>query len=89
VKAKFGAPGAITATARKLARVLQAMINHRQPFDRSSLGNAPLRQARQENALCRAAKELGYVLQPIQAEAVSWQSFTCHLLMKRRYFLHF
>jgi hypothetical protein len=64
-------PGATTAAAHKLARVLYAMIKCRKAFDPARLGNPALRQARKENALRRAAKELGYVLQPIQAVAVS------------------
>lgn len=71
MKAKLGAPGATTAAAHKLARVLYAMIKYRKPFDPARLGNPALRQARKENALRRAAKELGYVLQPIQDVAVS------------------
>ena len=71
MKAKLGAPAAITAAAHKLARVLYAMIKYRKPFDPARLGNPVLRQARKENALRRAAKELGYALQPIQAVAVS------------------
>ena len=62
---------AITATARKLARVLYAMVKHRQPFDPSRPGNPPLPRQRKENALRRAAAKLGYALQPLQAVAVS------------------
>ena len=47
------------------------MIKYRKPFDPARLGNPALRQVRKENALRRAAKELGYELQPIQAMAVS------------------
>jgi len=71
MKAKLGAPGATTAVAHKLARVLYAMIKHRKPFDPARLGNPVLRRARKENALRRAAEELGYTLQPLQAVAVS------------------
>ncbi len=71
MKAKLGAPGATTAVAHKLARVLYSMIKYRKPFDPARLGNPALRQARTENALRCAAKELGYALQPIQAGAVS------------------
>lgn len=71
IKAKLGAAAATTAAAHKLARVLYAMIKNRQPFDPQRLGNPALRQARKENALRKAAKKLGYVLQPIQAGAVS------------------
>ena len=71
MKAKLGAPAAITAVAHKLARVLYAMIKHRHAFDPTRLGNAALRKARKENALRRAATALGYTLQPIQPDAVS------------------
>lgn len=71
MKAKLGAPGATTAAAHKLARVLYAMIKYRKPFDPARLGNPHLRQARKENALRRAAKQLGFALQPLQAIAVS------------------
>jgi len=71
LRAKLGPPAAITATAHKLARVLYAMIKHRRPFDPSRLGNPQLRRQRKENALRRAAKELGFALQPLQAVAVS------------------
>lgn len=71
LRAKLGTPAAITATAHKLARVLYAMVKHRRAFDPSRLGNPALRRQRKENALRRAAKELGFVLQPLQAGAVS------------------
>jgi hypothetical protein len=71
MKAKLGATAAATAAAHKLARVLYAMIRYRKPFDPARLGNPALRRARKENALRRAAKELGYILQPVQAVAVS------------------
>lgn len=71
MKAKRGPAGATTAAAPKLARVLYSMIKHRMPFDPERLGNPALRRAPKENALRRAAKELGYDLQPIQAVAVS------------------
>ncbi len=71
LRAKLGTPAAITATAHKLARVLYAMIKHRRPFDPSRLDNPALRHQRKENALRRAAKELGFAHQPLQAVAVS------------------
>lgn len=64
-------PGAITAVAHKLARVLYSTVKYRKPFDPDRLGHPALRQARKENALRRTAEELGYALQPIQAVAVS------------------
>ena len=71
LRAKLGTPAAITATAHKLARVLYAMVKHRRPFDPTRLGNPALRHQRKENALRRAAKELGFALQPLQSGAVS------------------
>jgi transposase len=71
LRAKLGTPAAITATAHKLARVLYSMVKHRRAFDPNRLGNPALRLQRKENALRRAAKELGFVLQPLQAMAVS------------------
>jgi hypothetical protein len=71
MKAKLGARAATTAAAHKLARVLYAMIKSRKPFDPARLGNPALRRTRKENALRRAAKELGFDLQPIQAVPVS------------------
>jgi transposase len=71
LRTKLGTPAAITATAHKLARVLYAMVKHRRPFDANRLGNPALRRQRKENAVRRAAKELGFVLQPLQAMAVS------------------
>lgn len=71
MKAKLGSAGAITATAHKLARIVWAMIKHRQPFDPARMGNPELRHQRKENALRRAAKELGYILQPIHEMPVS------------------
>jgi transposase len=66
MKAKLGAPGATTAAAHKLARILYSMIKYRKPFDPSKLGNPALRQARKERHLRRFAEELGYTVQPIQ-----------------------
>jgi transposase len=71
MKAKLGPAGATTAAAHKLARVLFAMVKSREPFDPERIGNSALRRARKENALRRAAKELGYDLQPLQAVSVS------------------
>jgi transposase len=71
LKAKLGPKAATTAAAHKLARVLYAMIKNRTPFDPARLGNPALRQARKENALRRAAKQLGYELHAIQPVAVS------------------
>jgi transposase len=71
MRAKLGTPGAITAAAHKLARVLYAMVKHRQPFDAARLGDPAKQRQRRENSLRKTAKALGFVLQPIQPAAVS------------------
>jgi transposase len=65
MRAKLGPAGAVTALAHKLARILYTMIKTRTAFDPSRLGNPALRKARKESALRRAAKALGYTLQPV------------------------
>jgi transposase len=71
MRAKLGTPGAITAAAHKLARVLYAMVKHRQPFDAARLGDPAKQRQRREISLCKTAKALGFLLQPIQPEPVS------------------
>jgi transposase len=71
MRSKLGTPGAITATAHKLARVLYAMVKHRRPFDPARLGDPAKQLQRRENSLRKHAKALGFVLQPIKPEPVS------------------
>lgn len=71
MRAKLGTPGAITASAHKLARVLYAMVKHRRPFDAACLGDPAKQRQRRESALRKTAKALGFVLQPIQPRPVS------------------
>ena len=71
MRAKLGTPGAITAAAHKLARVLYAMVKHRRPFDAARLGDPIKQRQRRENSLRKTAKALGFTLQPIQPEPVS------------------
>ena len=71
MRAKLGPVGAVTAAAPTRVRVLYSMIKYQKPLDPTRLGNPSLCRARKENALRRAAKELGYALQPIQPVAVS------------------
>ena len=71
MRAKLGAPAAITATAHKIARVLWAMVKYRRPFDPAKLGNPELRRRRKERSLRRQAAALGFTLQPLQTDAVS------------------
>lgn len=71
MRAKLGAPKAITATAHKLARILYHMLTTRQPYEESvfSTCEAHYRQ-RAEAQLKRQAHALGYSLIPVSANRV-------------------
>jgi transposase len=67
MRAKLGAPKAITAAAHKLARIIFHLISTRQEFDDSKFAKDQLRfQKRQENSLRAKAKSLGYQLVPLE-----------------------
>jgi transposase len=72
IKAKHGAPVAITATAHKIARIVYQMLKHRKPFIDPGL-DAYLDQQRQRKlrSLHRLAHKLGYNLVPESLPAVS------------------
>jgi transposase len=70
MRAKLGAPKAITAAAHKLARIIFHLISTRQEFDDSKIAADQLRfQKRQENTLHAKAKSMGYKLVPIEPAA--------------------
>jgi transposase len=70
MRAKLGAPKAITAAAHKLARIIFHLISTRQEFDDSKFAADQLRfQKRQETKLRAKAKSLGYELIPIEPAA--------------------
>jgi len=70
MRAKLGAPEAITAAAHKLARILFHLISTRQEFDESKFTADQLRfQKSQETKLRAKAKSLGYQLVPIEPAA--------------------
>ena len=71
LRAKLGTPGAVTATAHKLARVLYAMVKTRRPFDPTRLGNPDQQRLRRESSLRKQAKALGFILQPLDPVPVS------------------
>ena len=71
IRAKLGTAAAVTAAAHKLARVLYALVKHRQPFDAAKLGNPVLARQRKERSVRRLAADLGFTLQPLQTIAVS------------------
>jgi transposase len=70
MRAKLGAPKAITAAAHKLARIIFHLISTRQEFDDSKFAADQLRyQKRQEAKLHAKAKSMGYALIPLEASA--------------------
>jgi len=63
MRAKLGAPKAITAAAHKLARIIYHLITTRQAFDESRFATDQLRnQKRQEGKLRAKAKAMGFEL---------------------------
>jgi len=70
MRAKLGAPKAITAAAHKLARIIFHLISARQEFDDSKFAADQLRfQKHQEKKLRAKAKSMGYELIPIEPAA--------------------
>jgi transposase len=68
LKARIGAPKALTATARKIALIFYQMVTKREPY--RELSDTAYRQqqnARRVTQLKRWANELGYVLTPQEA----------------------
>ena len=72
IKAKHGAPVAITATAHKIARIVYYMLKNRTPFADSGV-EAYREQQRQRSlrSLQRLAKTLGFQIVPNTEPAVS------------------
>lgn len=65
MRAKLGAPKAITAAAHKLARIIFHLVTTRQEFDDSRFAADQLRYERRQEAKLRAkAKALGFQLIP-------------------------
>ncbi len=66
MRAKLGAPKAITAAAHKLARIIFHLVTTRQEFDDSRFAADQLRhQKRQEIKLRARAKSMGFELVPL------------------------
>jgi transposase len=68
LKARIGAPKALTATARKLALMFYQMVTKREPYREA--GEAAYTQQQKDRflkRLKRQAKQLGYVLTPQEA----------------------
>lgn len=67
MRAKLGAPKAITAAAHKIARIIFHLISTRQEFDDSRFAADQLRyQKRQEFKLRAKAKSMGFELVPLK-----------------------
>lgn len=68
MRAKLGAPKAITATAHKLARIIFHMLTTRESYDESVFAKAEQKNLqRMENRLKAQAQALGYKLLPAQS----------------------
>jgi transposase len=66
MRAKLGAPKAITAAAHKLARIVYHLLTTREPYDDSVFANAEERYRRRaENRLKVQATALGFTLVPV------------------------
>jgi transposase len=67
MRAKLGAPKAITAAAHKLARIIFHLISTRQEFDDSKFAADQIQfMKRQEAKLHAKAKSMGYALIPLE-----------------------
>jgi len=70
MKARLGAPGAITATAHRLARVIYALLRYGQPYvDQGQEAYEKQYQQRTLENLERRARKLGFRLSPAIAPA--------------------
>ena len=68
MKAKLGAPEAITAAAHKLARILHHLIKHRCAYDASIFAQEEeLHRQRREKSLRKQAALFGFELTPLQS----------------------
>jgi hypothetical protein len=70
MRAKLGAPKAITATAHKLARIVYQLFSTRQPYDESTFAKSEqVARLRLEARLKTQAKALGFHLVPDEPTA--------------------
>jgi transposase len=68
LRARLGAPKAITAMAHQLARIIWTLINRQVPFDLSVLAHhEKINQQRRLKRLATSARQMGYQLTPIAA----------------------
>lgn len=72
MRARLGAPKAITATAHKLARILYHLLTTRQPYQETRVAAAEAHYHRRSESRLRAhARALGFQLVPLTPEAIS------------------
>jgi len=72
MRAKLGAPKAITATAHKLARILYHLLTTHEPYAESQLAKAEaVYRQRTESRLYAQARALGFQLIPVTGQSVS------------------
>ena len=72
MRAKLGAPKAITATAHKLARILYHLLTTHEPYDETRLAQAEQNhRQRTESRLRSQARALGFQLVPVIEQSVS------------------
>lgn len=72
IKAKHGAPVAITATAHKIARIVYHMLKHRTPYTSQDINSYQVQQQQRAlRSLRRLAKTLGFLIVPDLEPAVS------------------
>ena len=68
LRARLGAPKAITAVAHQLARIIWTLITHQVPFDLSIFAfHEMVNQQRRLKRLQASARQMGYQLTPIAA----------------------
>ena len=68
LRARLGAPKAITAMAHQLGRIVWALISHQVPFDLTVLAyQEELNEQRRLKRLAASARQMGYRLTPLAA----------------------
>jgi transposase len=71
MRAKLGAPKAITATAHKLARIIYHMVTTRQAYDETiCVQNEMQNRQRLEARLRKQARDLGLEIIPARTGAI-------------------
>jgi transposase len=71
MRAKLGAPKAITATAQKLARIIYHMVTTRQAYDETMcVQNEMQNRQRLEARLRKQARDLGLEIIPARTGAI-------------------